>query len=54
MVAITTAVASGELTPLEAAELSNVIANYIKAAELAEIDRRLAVLEASNAQQQNL
>jgi hypothetical protein len=39
------AVASGELTPSEAAALSGVIEIFLKTAELAEIERRLQVLE---------
>lgn len=49
MAAITAAVACGELTPTEAAELSDVIANYVRAVEVAEIERRLLALEASHA-----
>jgi hypothetical protein len=45
MGAITTAVASGELTPAEAAELSRVIEAYVKALETSEIERRLKILE---------
>jgi Family of unknown function (DUF5681) len=45
MAAITTAVASGELTPTEAAELSRVIEGYVKALEATEIERRLRLLE---------
>ncbi|HEV3159671.1 MAG TPA: DUF5681 domain-containing protein [Xanthobacteraceae bacterium] len=45
MAAITTAVACGELTPIEAAELSNVIETYVKTIEATEIERRLRVLE---------
>jgi Family of unknown function (DUF5681) len=39
------AVASGELTPSEAAALSGVIETFLKTAELAEIERRLHLLE---------
>jgi hypothetical protein len=42
---ITTAVANGELTPTEAAELSRVIEGYVKALEATEIERRLRLLE---------
>ena len=42
---IAAAVASGELTPSEAAALSGVIETFLKTAELAEIERRLHVLE---------
>ena len=45
MAAITTAVANGELTPTEAAELSRVIDGYIKSIEATEIERRLRLLE---------
>jgi Family of unknown function (DUF5681) len=45
MAAITTAVASGELTPNEAAELSRLIEGYVKAIEATEIERRLRLLE---------
>src|SRR6201987_4550023 len=39
--AITAAVANGELTPAEAAELLCVIEGYVKALEATDIDRRL-------------
>ena len=45
MAAITTAVASGEVTPSEAAELSRLVDGYIKILEINEIERRLKVLE---------
>ena len=45
MAAITTAVACGELTPTEAAEMSGVIAAFVKALETSEIERRLRALE---------
>ena len=45
MAVITAAVANGELTPTEAAELSRVIEGYVKAIEATEIERRLRVLE---------
>jgi hypothetical protein len=45
MGAIVTAVASGELTPSEAGDLSRVIESCVKALEAADIDRRLRVLE---------
>jgi len=47
MAAITSGVASGELTPNEAAELSRVIEAYVKAIETSEIERRLKALEDS-------
>jgi hypothetical protein len=49
MAGITTAVASGELTPTEAAELSRVIESYLKAIELTDIERRLYTLEQQTA-----
>jgi hypothetical protein len=45
MAVITAAVANGELTPTEAAELSLVIEGYVKAIEATEIERRLRLLE---------
>jgi hypothetical protein len=45
MAAIATAVARGELTPNEAAELSRVIEAYVKAIETSEIEQRLKNLE---------
>jgi hypothetical protein len=42
---ITAGVASGELTPPEAAKLSRVIEGYVKALEATEIERRLRLLE---------
>lgn len=45
MSAVTTAVASGELTPTEAGELSRVVEAYVKALEVTEIERRLKALE---------
>lgn len=41
MAAITTAVASGELTPTEAAELSSVVVAYVKAIETTDFFARL-------------
>jgi Family of unknown function (DUF5681) len=43
--AITTAVASGDITPTEAVELSRVIDVYAKALEVNEIERRIQILE---------
>lgn len=43
--AITDGVASGELTPAEAAELAKVVEAYRNAVETAEIERRLSALE---------
>jgi hypothetical protein len=45
MSAITSAVARGELTPSEAAELSRVVEAFVKAIETTEIERRLKILE---------
>src|SRR5215472_2449035 len=45
MAAITTAVAGGELTPTEAAELSRLVDCYVKTLEVTEIERRLRFLE---------
>jgi hypothetical protein len=45
MSAIIVAVASGELTPNEAAELSRVVDGYVKALEVTEIERRIRTLE---------
>lgn len=49
MAAITTAVGCGELTPGEAAELSNVIVACVKAVEAAEFEKRLRAFEANDA-----
>jgi hypothetical protein len=43
--AIATAVADGELTPMEAAELSKVLDSYTRAVETADLAARLARLE---------
>jgi Family of unknown function (DUF5681) len=53
MAAISASIASGELTPSEAAELSSLIANYVNAVEVAEVDKRLSALEAASHEQQN-
>jgi Family of unknown function (DUF5681) len=45
MAAITGAVGRGELTPIEAAQLSYVMEAYVKVIETAEIERRLEALE---------
>ena len=45
MAAITTAVASGGLTPSEAGDLSSLISGYVKAVEIDELDKRIAALE---------
>jgi hypothetical protein len=49
MAAITVAVASGELTPAEAGELSKLVESYLKTIEATDIERRLRALEASHA-----
>jgi hypothetical protein len=46
MAAITAAVAVGEITLGEAAELSKLIEAYVKAIEAGEFDERLRTLEA--------
>jgi hypothetical protein len=45
MAAITSAVADGDLTPSEAAEISALVANVVKAIEVTEIDARVRALE---------
>jgi hypothetical protein len=45
--ALVKAVATGELTPSEAAELSRVVEGYTRAVDLHEIEKRLAALEAN-------
>ena len=45
MSAITSAVARGELTTSEAAELSRVVEAFVKVIETTEIERRLKILE---------
>jgi hypothetical protein len=45
MAAITAAVASGELTPAEAGELSKLVDSYVRTIEATEIERRLRALE---------
>ena len=46
MAGITVGVASGEITPGEAAELSKLIEGYVKALEASEFEQRLRALEA--------
>ena len=46
--AIAQAVADGELTPSEASELSDFVANYVKALEISDLEARLQRLEAAN------
>ena len=43
--AITNAVAAGELTPGEAADLSHLVANYARALEVRDLEERLSRLE---------
>ncbi len=43
--AITAGVAAGELTPSEAAHLSQLVANYAKALEVADLEARLQEIE---------
>jgi hypothetical protein len=45
MAAITTAVASGDLTATEAGELARLIEAYVKVIETSDIERRIQVLE---------
>ena len=45
MAAIAVAVAEGELTPMEAAELSKVVEGYTRAVETADLAARLSRLE---------
>ena len=45
MASVASALASGELTPAEAAELSRVVEAYVKSIEATEIERRLKALE---------
>jgi hypothetical protein len=47
MAAITEAVAKSELTPVEAADLSSLVSNYVRAIEVSELAQRVAVLEKS-------
>jgi hypothetical protein len=54
MAAVSAGVASGELTPSEAGELSTLIANYVKVVEVAEVDKRLSALEAASHAQRNV
>ena len=44
--ALLTAVASGDLTPMEAGELSKLVANYVEALKTCDIEERLALVEA--------
>ena len=45
--ALVEAVAQGDLTPMEAAELSKLVANHIEALKTSELEERLAALEAA-------
>jgi hypothetical protein len=48
MASITAAVAAGEITPGEAAELSRLVEAYVKAIEASEFDERLRAIEERN------
>ena len=48
--AILDAVASGDLTPVEASELSKLVSNYVEALKATEIEERLARVEARTKQ----
>src|SRR6266550_2410017 len=48
MAAITAAVATGEITPGEAAELSKLVEAYVKVLEAGEFDQRLRAIEERN------
>jgi len=48
MAALTAAVAAGEVTPGEAADLSRLVESYTRALEVNEFDRRLRVVEERN------
>ena len=48
MAALTAAVAAGEVTPSEAAELSKLVEAYIRALEAGEFDQRIRRLEEEN------
>ena len=48
MAAITAGVASGDVTPGEAAELSKLVEAYVKALEASEFDQRLRAIEERN------
>ena len=47
MAAITAAVAQGDITPGEAAELAKLVDTFVRAIEASDFDRRLTLLEAS-------
>jgi hypothetical protein len=48
MAAITAAIAAGEITPGEAAELSKIVEAFVKAIEASEFDQRLRAIEAKD------
>jgi hypothetical protein len=48
MASITAAVAAGQITPGEAAELSRLVEAYVKAIEASEFDERLRAIEERN------
>jgi hypothetical protein len=45
LAAITAAVAAGEITPGEGADLNTIVAGFVKAVEISEIETRVAALE---------
>jgi hypothetical protein len=49
MAVITAGLATGEVTPGEAAELSKVVESYVRALEASEFDLRLRAVEARDA-----
>jgi hypothetical protein len=46
LAALLEAVAGGDLTPMEAAELSKLVANYVEALKASDLEERLMALEA--------
>lgn len=48
--AIVGAVATGDLTPMEAAELSKLIESYVRTLEVTDLDERLTRLEKTTRQ----
>jgi hypothetical protein len=49
MASIAAAIAIGEITPSEAAELSRLVETFVKTIEASEFDQRIQVLEAKQA-----
>lgn len=45
MAAILDGVASGDITPMQATDLSKIVENFMRACEISELERRLAKLE---------